>query len=100
MKRMDSVAAGIVDHIAIVVHSIDDARKSYEEVLGGRFMYELERPGKGYRLCKIELQRVAFELLEPLGTDSFLPRGLHFTTLQSWRTDPDNLGLLGRVARQ
>lgn len=87
MKRMDSVAAGILDHIAIVVHSIDDARKFYEEVLGGRFMYELERPGKGYRLCKIELHRVAFELLEPLGTDSFLHavlakrgEGLHHVT--------------------
>lgn len=63
---------GVLDHIAVAVRSIESARRFYEDVLGGRFMYELERPEKGYRLCKIELCRVAIELLEPLGADSFL----------------------------
>ncbi len=63
---------GVFDHIAVAVRSLAKAREFYEGVLGGRFMYELERPDKGYRLCKIELYRVAIELLEPLGADSFL----------------------------
>lgn len=63
---------GVLDHVAIAVKSVATAREFYEGVLGGRFMYELERPDKGYRLCKIELYRIAIELLEPLGEDSFL----------------------------
>jgi methylmalonyl-CoA/ethylmalonyl-CoA epimerase len=63
---------GVLDHIAVAVKSIATARRFYEDVLGGQFMYELDRPDKGYRLCKIELYRVAIELLEPLGADSFL----------------------------
>ncbi len=63
---------GVLDHIAIAVKNIEQARQFYERVMGGRFMYELERPDKGYRLCKLELYRVAIELIEPLGPNSFL----------------------------
>jgi methylmalonyl-CoA/ethylmalonyl-CoA epimerase len=89
---------GILDHIAIVVRDLQRARKFYEGVLGGRFMYELERPEKGYRLCKIELYRLSIELLEPLGDDSFLHaflakrgEGLHHLTFNlpaaKWETE-------------
>jgi methylmalonyl-CoA/ethylmalonyl-CoA epimerase len=67
-----SQSIGVLDHIAIAVRSLATAREFYERVLGGHFMYELEHPDKGYRLCKIELYRVAIELLEPLGAESFL----------------------------
>ncbi|MGH7779005.1 MAG: VOC family protein [Candidatus Binataceae bacterium] len=91
-------AVGIFDHIAIVVRNLGKARKFYEEVLGGRFMYELEQPEKGYRLCKIELYRLSIELLEPLGADSFLHaflnkrgEGLHHITFNipgaKWETE-------------
>ncbi|MGH8011306.1 MAG: VOC family protein [Candidatus Binataceae bacterium] len=89
---------GVLDHIAIVVRDLKQARKFYEDVLGGRFMYELEQPGKGYRLCKVELYRVSIELLEPLGADSFLHaflnkrgEGLHHVTFNlpgaKWETE-------------
>ncbi|MGH7933957.1 MAG: VOC family protein [Candidatus Binataceae bacterium] len=70
------MGVGIFDHIAIAVRSVEEARKFYEKVLGGRFMYELELPDKGYRLCKVELYRLSIELLEPLGADSFLHKFL------------------------
>ena len=63
---------GVLDRIAIAVKDIEQARQFYERVMGGRFMYELERPDQGYRLCKLELYRVAIELIEPLGPNSFL----------------------------
>jgi len=47
-------SVGVLDHIAIAARSIEQAREFYERVMGGRFMYERERPDKGYRLCKIE----------------------------------------------
>lgn len=89
---------GVLDHIAVAVRSIAEARTFYENVLGGRFMYELEKPEDGYRLCKIELYRVAIELLEPMGTDSFLHafldkrgEGLHHITFNvpgsKWETE-------------
>ncbi|MGH7984691.1 MAG: VOC family protein [Candidatus Binataceae bacterium] len=89
---------GILDHIAVVVRNLKEARKFYEGVLGGRFMYELEQPEKGYRLCKIELYRLSIELLEPLGPASFLQaflnkrgEGLHHVTFNlpgaKWETE-------------
>jgi hypothetical protein len=48
--------------VVLSVKSIEQAREFYERVMG----YQLERPdSSGYRLCKLELDRVSIELIEP-----------------------------------
>jgi len=78
---------GKLDHIGIAVKSLAEARKFFEGVLGARFLYEHENPEAGYRLIELDLNGVTFELLEPLGDESFLRaflekrgEGLHHLT--------------------
>src|SRR5258708_35180868 len=78
---------GKLDHIGIAVKSLAEARKFFEEVLGARFLYEHENREAGYRLIELDLKGTTFELLEPLGEDSFVRaflekrgEGLHHLT--------------------
>lgn len=78
---------GKLDHIGIAVKSLAEARKFFEGVLGARFLYEHENHEAGYRLIELDLNGVTFELLEPLGDESFLRaflekrgEGLHHLT--------------------
>jgi methylmalonyl-CoA epimerase len=67
---------GKLDHIGIAVHSVAEARKFFEGVLGARFMFEAESEQAGYKLAEFELGGVILELLEPLGANSFLHKFL------------------------
>lgn len=67
---------GKLDHIGIAVHSVAEARKFYEGILGARFMYEAESMKAGYKLAEFDLNGLTVELLEPLGADSFLHKFL------------------------
>jgi len=63
---------GKLDHIGIAVKSVAEARKFFEEVLGARFLYEHENREAGYKLIELDLNGMTFELLEPLGDNSFV----------------------------
>ena len=67
---------GKLDHIGIAVHSVAEARKFFEGVLGARFMFEAESEQAGYKLAEFQLGGVILELLEPLGEKSFLHKFL------------------------
>ena len=78
---------GKLDHIGIAVKSLAEARKFFEGVLGARFLYEHENRAAGYKLIELDLNGVTFELLEPLGDNSFVRtflekrgEGLHHLT--------------------
>jgi methylmalonyl-CoA epimerase len=78
---------GKLDHIGIAVKSLAEARKFFEDVLGARFLYEHENREAGYKLIELDLNGTTFELLEPLGDDSFVRaflekrgEGLHHLT--------------------
>jgi methylmalonyl-CoA epimerase len=79
---------GKLDHIGIAVKSLAEARKFFEGVLGARFLYEHENREAGYKLIELDLNGMTFELLEPLGDNSFVQtflekrgEGLHHLTL-------------------
>ncbi len=69
-------AFGKLDHIAIAVRSIAQARKFYEDVLGAKFMYEHDNQQAGFRYAEFDLDGTVIEILEPLHEDSFLHRFL------------------------
>ena len=78
---------GKLDHIGIAVKSLAEARKFFEGVLGAHFLYEHENRAAGYKLIELDLNGVTFELLEPLGENSFVRaflekrgEGLHHLT--------------------
>jgi methylmalonyl-CoA epimerase len=80
-------AIGKLDHIGIAVRSLAQARTFYQDVLGGRFLFEVENPEAGFKLCELEFDGTILELMEPLGENSFLHRfletrgeGLHHLT--------------------
>jgi methylmalonyl-CoA/ethylmalonyl-CoA epimerase len=79
---------GKLDHIGIAVKSVAEARRFFEDALGARFLYEHENPDAGFKIAEFDLNGLTLELLEPLGTESFLHaflekhgEGLHHLTL-------------------
>jgi methylmalonyl-CoA epimerase len=84
---MGNQPIGKLDHIGIAVKSLVEARKFFEDILGARFLYEHENRTAGYKLIELDLNGTTFELLEPLGDDSFVQsflekrgEGLHHLT--------------------
>ena len=78
---------GKLDHIGVAVKSLAEARKFFEDVLGARFLYQHENREAGFTLVELDLNGVIFELLEPLGDNSFVRsflekrgEGLHHLT--------------------
>jgi methylmalonyl-CoA epimerase len=84
---MTNPPLGKLDHIAVAVRSVDQARGFFEGVLGARFLFDAARPEDGFRVLNFDLQGTIIELIEPLGEDSFVQRfidrrgeGLHHVT--------------------
>ena len=62
-----------VDHIAIAVHSLDDAWRLFGEMLGGQFISGGDDTQIGVRVLHLKLPHgVKIELLEPLDPSSYL----------------------------
>lgn len=94
---------GKLDHIGIAVHSVAEARKFFEGILGAKFMFEHANAAAGYRLAEFELNGLCIELLEPLGENSFLRKflekkgeGMHHLTFNV----PDSKGKAAELKRQ
>ena len=80
-----------LDHVCWAVHKLEDALPLLTELMGMRETGRWENEEQGYRGISLELPggTAHFELLEPLGEDSFLHRfleergpGLHHVTFE------------------
>ncbi len=67
---------GKLDHIGIAVHSIQQARKFFEDQLGARFMFEAQSAEHGLSFCVLDLNGLTIELLEPASENSQLAQFL------------------------
>ncbi len=80
-----------LDHVCWAVHKLEDALPLLTELMGMRETGRWENEEQGFRGISLELPggTAHFELLEPLGEDSFLHRfleergpGLHHVTFE------------------
>lgn len=81
---------GRFDHIGIAVHSIDQARGFFENVLGARHRSTGVHHSGDFRIALFDLHDFCIELLEPVNPEGFLARfldkrgeGFHHLTLQT-----------------
>ena len=81
---------GKLDHIGFAVHSIDEARKFWEDQLGATLQRVVDHHSGDFRLGIFDLHGFCIELLEPTNPDGFLQKylekrgeGVHHITLQT-----------------
>lgn len=79
-----------IDHIAIVVFSIEQARSFYEKALGLSIEHVEEMPARGIRVAFIPVGQTRIELIEPLHDKSEVSKflqtrgaGLHHIALKT-----------------
>ena len=61
---------GKLNHIAIATPSLDDAIKTYKNMLGVKISDPVDQMDHGVKVVFIELPNTKIELLEPLGENS------------------------------
>tara|TARA_A100001015_G_scaffold310263_1_gene411312 strand:- start:475 stop:879 length:405 start_codon:yes stop_codon:yes gene_type:complete len=61
---------GKLNHIAIATPNLDEATKTYTDILGVKISTPLDQLEHGVRVVFIELPNTKIELLEPLGENS------------------------------
>ena len=61
---------GKLNHIAIATTNLDEATKTYANILGVKISVPLDQFDHGVRVVFIELPNTKIELLEPLGENS------------------------------
>jgi len=61
---------GKLNHIAIATANLDEATKTYANILGVKISASLDQFEHGVRVVFIELPNTKIELLEPLGENS------------------------------
>tara|TARA_Y100001970_G_C14115023_1_gene793074 strand:- start:584 stop:988 length:405 start_codon:yes stop_codon:yes gene_type:complete len=61
---------GKLNHIAIATSNLDEAIKSYKDILGVKISAPLDKLDHGVKVVFIELPNTKIELLEPLGENS------------------------------
>jgi len=86
---MPTEPIGRLDHVAVAVQSIDQARKFFEGMLGAKFRYVTEGRGGGFRYAVLDLHEFTIELLEATDPKNFVAtflekrgEGVHHITLQ------------------
>lgn len=65
-----------IDHIGLAVHSLEQARRFYEEVLGLTCEKVEEVPSQQVRVAFFKVGEIQLELLEPTGPESPIARFL------------------------
>jgi len=90
MPEKPTEPVGRFDHIGIAVHSIDNARGFFEDVLGATHRRTADHHTGDFRIALFDLHDFCIELLEPINPDGFLARflekrgeGFHHLTLQT-----------------
>jgi methylmalonyl-CoA epimerase len=88
-KDMPTEPIGRLDHVAIAVNSIDQARTFIEGSLGAKFRYVAEGRGGGFRYAVFDLHDFTIELIEAIEPKNFVAsfierrgEGVHHITLQ------------------
>lgn len=83
-------AIGRFDHIGFAVHSIEDARKFWEDQMGATLRTISDHHSGDFKLGIFDLDGLCVELLEPINPDGFLAKyiekrgeGIHHITLQT-----------------
>lgn len=83
-----------IDHIAIVVKNIEQARTFYENALGLCVSHQEDIPERGIRVAFIPIGKTNIELIEPLHDSSEVSQfintrgpGLHHIALRSTNID-------------
>jgi methylmalonyl-CoA/ethylmalonyl-CoA epimerase len=80
-----------VDHISFATWSIEKSLAWFEQVMGLKVAHRFQNPEEGYSGAVLDLpnKQLQFELLEPLGEDSFVERflrtrgpGFHHVTVE------------------
>ena len=61
---------GKLNHIAIATPSLDEAKKTYKDMLGVKISDPVDQIDHGVKVVFIELPNTKIELLEPLGENS------------------------------
>lgn len=59
-----------LDHIAIAVHSINEAKAFYEQTLGLEISHIEEMPSRGIKTAFLQIGQTKIELIEPLHDSS------------------------------
>lgn len=67
---------GKLDHVGIVVRSIDEVLAVYERGLGMRVTHRETVPSEGAQVAFLPIGDTRLELLEPTGSEGVLPRFL------------------------
>lgn len=79
-----------IDHVSFATHSIDDSLRWFQAVFGAREVGRGRVEAEGYTFATLAIPngQIHFELLEPLGENSFVTRflqergpGFHHITL-------------------
>jgi methylmalonyl-CoA/ethylmalonyl-CoA epimerase len=67
-----------VDHVSFATPSIDDSLRWFEAVFGAQLVHRQSVPSEGYTFAELAIPnaQIRFELIEPLGEDSFVARFL------------------------
>ena len=80
-----------VDHVSFATWSVDEQAKWFETVMGLTVAERFENPDEGYAGLVMDLpgNQLQFELIEPLGEDSFVEKflktrgpGMHHVTVE------------------
>ena len=86
---MPTEPIGRLDHVALAVQSIDQARTFIEGALGAKFRYVAEGRGGGFRYAVFDLHDFTIELIEGTNAKNFVSafiekrgEGVHHITLQ------------------
>ena len=61
---------GKLNHVAIVVVSVDAAANQYKNILGAKISKPVDLPSHGVKTIFVELENTKIELLEPIGENS------------------------------
>lgn len=90
MSASSKKPIGKLDHIGFAVHSIDEARKFWEDQMGATMQRVVDHHSGDFRLGILDLHGFCIELLEPTNPDGFLQKylekrgeGVHHITLQT-----------------
>ncbi|MCY4130079.1 MAG: VOC family protein [Gammaproteobacteria bacterium] len=90
MSEQNKNPIGKLDHIGFAVHSIEEARKFWEDKMGATMQRVVDHHSGDFRLGILDLQGFCIELLEPINPDGFLQKylekrgeGVHHITLQT-----------------
>ena len=67
-----------IDHVSFATPSIDESLRWFAAVFGARQVRRQQVPAQGYTYAELEIPnaQIMFELIEPLGENSFITRFL------------------------